>query len=62
MPTKKPKPPSFESLGGTIKWTPKGLTVFIPQSVVSDWPAVEVFWDEEDEAVVIQCLDEEGES
>ncbi len=51
--------PLFDSLGGTVKWTPKGMTVFIPQEIVADWLQVEVFWDEEDEAIVIQRLEED---
>ena len=59
MATTKSEPPTFESLGGTIKWNPKGLTVFVPQELIADWPLVEVFWDEDDDAVVIQRLKED---
>ncbi|HEU4951719.1 MAG TPA: hypothetical protein VFT46_07190 [Holophagaceae bacterium] len=53
MPRKK-KLVDLEDAGGSLDWTPDGMDIFIPQELVGDWPAVEMFWDEDADAIIIR--------
>lgn len=51
---RKKKTVQLEDAGGNLEWTEDGMTIFIPQDIVGDWPAVELFYDEETESIIIR--------
>ena len=54
---RKKKTVQLEDAGGNLEWTEDGMTIFIPQDIVGDWPAVELFYDEEAESIIIRRVE-----